>query len=130
MTGRVSATAQWLREVVAGTGGAMSRADADAWYRARSLADLGELTARWLEGGIGSRPGYQPRCGPDVETRRLIPTLAALNRGGYLTNSSQPGEAPTVGYDGRLWSQRAAVSGFTDRATLDRIHAAMAPTCR
>ncbi len=106
----------------------MSRTDRRAWKQARTLAELGELTARWLEGDIASQPGYMPNCGPDPETAELIPTLAKLNRAGYVTECSQPGLAPTLGYDGRLWSQRAAVSGFADDATLAQIRAAVERT--
>jgi len=106
----------------------MSRADRRAWKQVRTLAELGELTARWLEGDIASRSGYMPNRGPDPETTELIPTLAACNRAGYLTEGSQPGLAPTPGYDGRLWSQRAAVFGFADDATLARVRAAVEGT--
>jgi len=106
----------------------MSRSDRRAWKQARTLTELGELTARWLEGDIASQPGYMPNCGPDPETTELIPTLAKLNRAGYVTECSQPGMAPTVGYDGRLWSQRAAVSGFADDATAARILTAVEGT--
>jgi len=100
----------------------MSRADRREWEQARTLTELGELTARWLEGDIASQPGYRPNCGPARETTELIPTLAKLNRAGYVTRlGSQPGLPPTEGYDGRLWSQRAAVSGFADDATTARI---------
>jgi hypothetical protein len=96
----------------------MSRRDRLAWQSANTVADLGGLMARWLEGDLKSWPGYQPGYGPDDETRRLIPTLAALNRAGFLTDSSQPGEMGP-GFDGAWWSQRAAVSGFVaDRALL------------
>ncbi|MEU7378150.1 DUF6919 domain-containing protein [Streptomyces albidoflavus] len=60
----------------------MSRADSRRWHAARTVADLGTLTALWLEGGFGSRPGYEPHWGPDEETTTLIPTLAALCRTG------------------------------------------------
>ena len=83
------------------TVGAMSTADRQAWEAARTLADLGELTAQWLEGAIASQPAYTPGCGPDPETAPLIPVLACCNRAGYVTNGSQPGEAGT-GYDGAL----------------------------
>ncbi|MGW0999225.1 DUF6919 domain-containing protein [Streptomyces sp. NPDC002523] len=86
----------------------MSRADRRRWAAARTLADLGELMALWLEGEIGSRPGYQPRYGPDEETEHMVPILAALCRAGYVTTCSQPGLAGP-GYDGRWWEQRAAV---------------------
>ena len=35
---------------------AMSTADRRAWEAARTLADLGELTAQWLEGAIARSP--------------------------------------------------------------------------
>ncbi|GAA3372255.1 hypothetical protein GCM10017744_103040 [Streptomyces antimycoticus] len=46
----------------------MSRADRRRWKSARTVLDLGWLMARWLEGEIASRPGYQPRFGPDKES--------------------------------------------------------------
>ena len=106
----------------------MSRADRREWEQACTLAELGELTARWLEGDIASQPGCMSNLGPDSETTELIPTLAACNRAGYVTVDSQPGEAPGLGYDGRLWSQRAAVSGFADDATAARILTAVEGT--
>lgn len=39
--------------------------DLTAWRQARSLPELGELTALWLEGAITSQPGYAPGYGPD-----------------------------------------------------------------
>ncbi|GAA5083032.1 DUF6919 domain-containing protein [Streptomyces similanensis] len=99
----------------------MSRADRRRWASARTLGDLGELMALWLEGEIGSRPGYQPRYGPDEETEHLVPVLAALCRAGYVTTCSQPGLAGP-GYDGRRWEQRAAVElVVTDPALEDRL---------
>jgi hypothetical protein len=92
----------------------MSWADRRRWRSARTVADLGVLMAAWLEGQIASRPGYQPRYGPDGETTDLIPVLAACNRAGFLTDDSQPGDAGE-GFDGALWEQRAAVTGFVAR---------------
>jgi len=106
----------------------MSRSDRRAWEQARTLAELGELTVRWLEGDIASQPGYGPNCGPAPETNELIPTLAKLNRAGYVTECSQPGVAPTEGQAGLVWWQRAAVSGFADDATAARIRAAVGDT--
>lgn len=104
----------------------MSRRDRRLWQSANTVADLGGLMARWLEGDIKSWPGYAPNYGPDGETRSLIPTLAALNRAGFLTDSSQPGEMGP-GFDGAWWSQRAAVSGFVaDRELLARLLVAAA----
>ncbi|WP_262703820.1 MULTISPECIES: DUF6919 domain-containing protein [Streptomyces] len=99
----------------------MTPADRALWASARTVADLGALMARWLEGDIRSRPAYTPGVGPEEETSELIPLLAALNRAGFLTDDSQPGyDGP--GYDGRRWQQRAAIEGFiTDKGLLDRV---------
>lgn len=95
---------------------AQYRADAANWFQATDLRDLGQLTADWLEGKNLYLPAYGATC-PDPETRPLIPTLAAANRAGYVTDCSQPGHEPTLGYNGRLWRQLAAVSGFCDERT-------------
>ena len=92
------------------------------------LADLGELTARWLEGTIASIPTVMPGYGPDEETADLIPVLAACNRAGYVTTGSQPGEKPGRGHDGRLWTQRAAVQGFAGAAAVAALRACTAGT--
>ncbi|WP_459754465.1 DUF6919 domain-containing protein [Streptomyces sennicomposti] len=97
----------------------MSRADRRRWKSARTLADLGELVALWLTREVQSLPGYQPRYGPDEETTPLIGVLAACNRAGYVTISSQPGLSVT-GADGLLWQQRAAVQGFVKNPLLVR----------
>jgi len=86
---------------------------------AATLADLGELTARWLEGEIPEIPSY--RGGPDPETAPLVPVLAAANRAGFVTVCSQPGTNPDTGYDGATWVQRAAVDGVCDMATAQRL---------
>ncbi len=99
----------------------MSRSDRRRWRSARTITDLGELMARWLEGEISSRPGYQARYGPDEETEYMVPTLAALCRAGYVTTCSQPGFAGT-GVDGLRWEQRAAVElVVTDPARVHRL---------
>lgn len=72
------------------------------------LATLGEFTAQWLEGA-----GWSPWNGdgpPDSETAPLVPYLAAMNRLGYATDFSQPGELDDAG------AQRAAVTGYCDHA--------------
>lgn len=61
---------------------------------------------------------------PADETAQIRDPLIQLNQAGYATHGSQPGHAPTVGWDGRTYEQRAAVDGFADRATADRIQAA------
>lgn len=101
----------------------MSKADRRRWESARTLGDLGELMALWLEGKLGSRPGYGARFGPDEETAALVPVLAACCRAGFVTEQSQPGE-DDIAFDGRPWVQRAAVSGFiSDSRLLGRMRA-------
>lgn len=95
----------------------MSLRDRHRWRSARTIADAGTLMALWLEGEIASRPGYQPRSGPDEETELLVPTLAAACRAGYVTTCSQPGWSGR-GYDGEHWEQRAAVEGLVADPTL------------
>ena len=102
----------------------MNRADRKLWAAARTLADLGELTARWLEGRISSQPGYYGAA--DIEDPAMIPVLARLNRAGFVTVSSQQGSSGP-GYDGAHWRQRAAVDGFADESAALRIIRAVAP---
>ena len=52
----------------------MNRADRKLWAAARTLADLGELTARWLEGRIASQPGYAANYGPDQRRSPWCPS--------------------------------------------------------
>ncbi len=78
-----------------------------AWGGARTLSDLGELTAQWLEGELSGGPWQD---GPfDNETHPLVPVLARLNRAGLVTTNSQPGTGPSE-EDG---VQRAWVSLLT-----------------
>jgi Domain of unknown function (DUF6919) len=95
----------------------------DPWRRARSLADLAELTRRWLLGDpeVPYHPNGYDELDPESEPIRGH--LAALNRAGFLTECSQPAHGPTTGWDGATYEQRAAVQGFTDRETADRIEA-------
>ncbi|MET9956313.1 hypothetical protein ABZ135_32865 [Streptomyces sp. NPDC006339] len=88
----------------------MRRADARVWGAARSFEDLARLTADWLEGSLVSHPNGH-HDGPDEETGPLTGLLAAANRGGFLTESSQPSELAE--HEGEPWHQRAFVSGFT-----------------
>jgi hypothetical protein len=74
------------------------------WSDARSIGDLGGAMAGWLEGRVASWPGCS--AGPDEETLPLVPVLARLNRRGYVTTMSQPGDG------GGTWTQRAAVEGW------------------
>jgi hypothetical protein len=94
--------------------------DLAVWSTARSLTDLGELTAQFLEGKLSQTPSnWGP---PDPETTALVPVLAATNRAGFVTDMSQPGQP--AGEDG--WEQRADVSGFAGDEAFVRLMAAAA----
>lgn len=88
----------------------MKRKHRRIWQSARTLADLGELTAQWLEGTLPEHPGYL-RIGPDDETLPIADTLAAINRAGAVTISSQPGEIADDDVDWHR-EQRAAVEAL------------------
>lgn len=96
----------------------MNRADREAWQSARTLDDLGERGALWIEGKISEQPAYQGTT--DIESGEMVPVLAALNRIGYMTTQSQAAfDGP--GFDGARWVQRAAVEGFAGRDLAQRI---------
>jgi hypothetical protein len=87
---------------------------AQMWRESGSLLDLCVLTAMWLKGLLPYHPAYSASA-PDPETTALVPHLAVLNEGGFLTEASQPG-VPLVDGSG----QRAFVEGFCDmRVQLD-----------
>jgi hypothetical protein len=98
----------------------MSPENAARWRSARTLADLGELTALFLEGEITETPSHGGP--PDPETGPLIPVLAAVNRAGFVTHQSQPG----IPLDEDGSAQRANVSGFADDDAFTRLMAAAA----
>ena len=100
----------------------LDQAAVDAWMSANTLAELGELIARWLEGSLSFNPGYGGETA-DGETTDLIPALARFNRAGFVTENSQPGEDTDNGC-----LQRACVSGFCDEQTAETIAAACMPT--
>jgi len=96
--------------------------DRRQWRDADSLAAIGELSARWLEGALA----YQPEdfaTEPAPETRPLVPVLAPLNRAGYVTTNSQPGVALRAGT-----GQRAFVTGYCDDLSLRRLEGAVRDT--
>lgn len=78
-----------------------------SWRDTRTIADLGQTMALWLEGRIPSWPGYDGPFGQEEPdgARHLVPTLIALNRAGFVTTNSQPGTADRFG------RQRACVEG-------------------
>lgn len=103
---------------------AQHRQDRDDWWNAATIAQMGRLAADWLEGRRYFLPGYAA-AGPATETRDLIAHLAAYNRAGFLTISSQPGHEPRPGYDGAHWAQRAYVTGYATPDVAYSLHAAL-----
>lgn len=94
-----------------------------AWAATRTIADHGELVARWLDGDYRFTPGH---VGPaDSETAPLVPDLVRLNRAGVVTTGSQPGATGTD-QDGDGWVQRAYVTAYGDNETIDRLARAAA----
>lgn len=82
-----------------------------AWRDARTIADIGQVMARWLAGEVRGWSGHGD--GVDSETGPLLPTLVALNRAGVVTTNSQPGEVG-AGYDGAHWRQKAFLAAVVD----------------
>ena len=98
------------------------RHEARLWRDTTGLADLGELTARWLTGELATVPGYFGT--PAEETMPIAGALAAFNRAGFVTENSQPGLLPDADGTGRVWRQRAFVIGFVaDAAAAERLTA-------
>lgn len=89
--------------------------DRQAWKRSETLEDLGELTARWLEGSIEHSPWYGGD--PDPETEPIRGVLATFNRHGFVTTFSQPG----VPLDDEGYAQRASVEGYATEAIARRL---------
>lgn len=105
------------------TGHNINRTEQTMWESAANLADIGSLTALWLEGRIEHQAGY---CAPvDVDeddVPGLANLLAACCRAGIVTRQSQAAAA-CIGYDGNWWEQRAAVEGFATDDALARLTA-------
>lgn len=96
--------------------------DLTPWSSCRTLADLGHVTERWLRGELTYFPGHNDPYEPPLdESKDLIDDLVALNRVGYITTNSQPGQSMTR--DGN--AQRAFVRGYCTEETFQRIDAAI-----
>lgn len=92
--------------------------DIEVWYTATTLEDIGELTARWIEGTSTYHPCYGSST-VDYETRPLRQILAGYNRKGLITTFSQPGEP----IDDEGNGQRASLQGYAQEALAKRIAA-------
>lgn len=89
----------------------------ELWIQAITLSELGEATARWIEGKVSYHPCY--RTDIDHETNRLSEQLTFLNRNGLVTTFSQPAEP----LDDDGFSQRACVDGYATEEVARRIGA-------
>ena len=97
----------------------MNRADRRLWASARTLDDLCELTAMWLEGELEQTPGHLgPPC---PETAEITAELVAACRAGFLTWDSQPGRPRTPDNS----CQYAAVTGFVTESRIAAVRAAL-----
>ena len=87
--------------------------EADLWESADTFDAVCDLTAKWIEGDLI----YHPGCLADTvddETLPIRDTLAALNRAGWLTYSSEPADSGDDLYlsTGLPWRCRATVFGW------------------
>lgn len=89
----------------------------EAWSRAKTLNDLGEITALWIEHRLNFHPCYGD--GPDSETDEIAGYLANFNRLGLVTTHSQPAEA----IDDSGSGQRACIEGYASEETAKRLAA-------
>jgi glycosyltransferase involved in cell wall biosynthesis/predicted RNA binding protein YcfA (HicA-like mRNA interferase family) len=98
--------------------------DRAPWGEASTVAELGEVTARWLQRDLATART------PEAETGALAGVLTAVNRAGFVTRVSQPGARP--GSESTQWwnnfGQRAAVAGLSTSTVRDRLLAAAADT--
>ncbi|MEU7151211.1 hypothetical protein AB0B15_24770 [Streptomyces sp. NPDC045456] len=92
----------------------MSRTDRARWRSARTLADLGRLTADWWEGSVRSLPGHRAGHRPHPALAAHVPVLAAANRAGFLVATAQ------AGLDTSRMRQKTAVQGFATDPDLVR----------
>ncbi|MER5696065.1 DUF6919 domain-containing protein [Streptomyces mirabilis] len=83
-----------------------NRADRARWQHARTLTDLGQLTAAWWEGTLRSLPGHRANHRPHPTLTPQTAVLATANRAGFLIPAAQAGRT-----DGTV-QQRTAVQGF------------------
>lgn len=81
-----------------------------SWASAQSFSDLAAATVSFLEGHLQQTPIH---LGPlNTETAELVPALIGMNRAGFITTDSQPGQLSPPSS-----AQRAYVEGFCDEAT-------------
>ncbi len=104
-------------------------ADATAWASCTTLAELGDVVARWLERSVSWHPGYMAP-GPAQETfdtPGMLEALAACNRAGFVTDDSQAGLIGEITTLGPV-RQRAYVSGLALPQAVLRLQQLLMPT--
>lgn len=89
----------------------------ELWKNAKTLSEIGELTARWVEGTLPSHPYYDGN--PDKETESIQKYLINFNLNGLITTFSQPAES----LNEKGYAQRAALEGFAEENTAKNIAA-------
>lgn len=94
------------------------------WGDARSLKDLGQCVALWLEGRLSGDMEVAPfYLAVPAQARPLVPCLARVNRSGnFVITGFQPGCTPdNQRYEGEHPWQRASVSGFVPHRKLGKV---------
>lgn len=91
-----------------------------AWRKCFNFETACELTAEWLEGRRHYQPGYMA-AQPAPETGPITQPLADINRRGFMTTESQPGEMISDGQ-----GQRAYVTGLCSEETAGLLSAILA----
>jgi hypothetical protein len=94
----------------------------DRWHTARTLADLGGLTAAFFSGYTDYHPEQMQGDQHHTDDPTIALTIADLNAAGFVTVDYLPGVSLT---QGRAVEQRAAVQGFCDTITLEWLTAGL-----
>lgn len=84
--------------------------DKKLWQSAKTFSELCDLTGQFINNDIDFMPAYF-EAGVAEETNPLVPSLVELNKSGFMTIDSQPGEKDED------WQQRAFVDGFAMKDT-------------
>ncbi|MBC9730978.1 DUF6919 domain-containing protein [Streptomyces sp. TRM68367] len=92
----------------------MSHSDRKRWKTARTLTDLGQLTAAWWEGTVRRLPDQRANYRPHPTLTAHTAVLATANRAGFLIPAAQ------AGLTDHAVQQRAAVQGFVSEPALVR----------
>jgi hypothetical protein len=95
----------------------------DFWAQAESFSGLCNLSARFLAGEIQYYPGWSS-SGVYEESLPYRDVLARINRKGFLTYMSQPGDLPLDAE--RRNGKRPFITGFVNTALGEELHRSLA----